>query len=120
MKLEFIQGDNCPVCFSNVVIEESVEVDRYGKNPTVREHTCGGKWEKRLFICGQALEYSPNFRRTEVSTMYVCQNNPELIEKLKKKETARQSVLSFIDQLTDVDEEFKKRLHSEVRTIYMG
>lgn len=120
MKLEFLKGDNCPICGTHVVIEESVDVDRYGKDPKVREHIHGGKWEKRRFICGQVLEYSPNFRRTEESTTYACQNNPELIEKLKKNESAKHSVLAFIDQLSDVDEEFKKRMHSEIRRVYVG
>lgn len=119
MNLQYLKGDNCPICGTNAVIEENVEVDRYGSNPKVREHCNGGKWEKRKFICGQALEYIPNFSRTEASDRYVCQNDPAIIDKKKKREQARDSVVDFISKLTDVDEDFKNRMLTDMKRTYM-
>lgn len=120
MNFQFLKGDCCPTCGASVVIEESVEVDRYGQNPKVREHVAGGKWEKRKFICGQLLEYSPNFRQTEVSDRYVCQNNPAIIEKKKKREQAKSDVIAFINTISDVDDDFKNQMLREIETMYMS
>lgn len=119
MELRFLKGDKCPICGTHVVVQESVEVDRYGKEPKVREHVHGGKWEHRKFICGLVLSYCPNFRRTEINKLYRCQNDPKLIERNKKREEAKQEVLKFISQYEDVDEDFKNRMYEEVKRIYV-
>ncbi|MFF2532344.1 hypothetical protein ACFVS2_25880 [Brevibacillus sp. NPDC058079] len=117
LQLQFIKEKNCPICGTHIVVEESVDVDRFGREPKIREHVHGGKWEHRRFICGMTLSYCPNFQKTEVNKYSNCKNNPVLIERIKKREEAKQKVLMFIDEIYDVDEDFKKKMHEEVRRI---
>jgi hypothetical protein len=120
LQLVSLREDKCPICGTHVVIEESVEVEKYGCNPKVREHVNGGKWEHRKFICGLVLSYIPNFGMTEINKYYTCKNDPTLIERNKKREELKEEILMFISQSGDVDDAFKKRLYDNVNNTYIS
>jgi len=107
MNLKFLKGDKCPVCGCDIIVEEKVEIDNYSKKIEYREHTSGGRWEYRLFGCGQRLEYCPNFSKTLSNDYYKCKNNNEYKEKERKREVFKKELNEFIDRYIDVDEDYK-------------
>ena len=108
MNLQYIVGaenDVCPVCLCRVVIEEGTEKDLFVERH--REHTHGGKWEYRLFACGQRLEYSPNMRKVLRSEGYVCSHDPELLRRRAKREIFCDALIERVEEYEDVDSDAK-------------
>jgi hypothetical protein len=118
MKLEFIKGDHCPICLTTTVIEEAVEADTFTKNK-LREHTHGGKWESRKFVCGQRLEYIPNYRETQLSEGYRCHNDPVQIAAIENRKQVKQTIIDFINQMSDADDKLKENMIDGIKRVYI-
>ncbi|PYE51596.1 hypothetical protein HUB98_06155 [Paenibacillus barcinonensis] len=106
--LKHLKESKCPVCGDSTVVGEEIERDILSK--TIRIHTNGQRWETRTFLCGQAINWIPNFSKSELDEYYTCKNNPEYRLKLEKRKVAVARVRSFIDSLNDVDDEYKTHL----------
>ena len=115
MNLKYLKGEQCPVCGCTLIIEEGTEHDKFSSILEYREHCNGGRWEHRLFACGQKLEYTPNFSKTELSTYYKSTNNDEYklikYKQQKFKEATKQFILSY----DDVDNSSKDNMIDKIR-----
>ncbi|RXZ78100.1 hypothetical protein EBB07_29030 [Paenibacillaceae bacterium] len=105
MNFRFIKEKCCPICAEATIIKEELDIF-HGK---VNQHCNGGQWEKRTFLCGQMIEFIPNFDRSELSKYYVCRNNLEYMERQNKRKVAKDELLLYIDTL-EVDDDFKSSL----------
>jgi len=99
MELKHIKETSCPVCGCAIVIRESIEVFD-GK---IRAHANGKRWEHRQFLCGQELQYIPNFGRTEVDIYNICKNNETYKTMEKNREEAKKELHKHIDSLNVTD-----------------
>lgn len=108
MNLKHLKETSCPVCGDSVIVKEEVEMDRFNKK--VRQHCNGQMWEKRTFSCGQTIKWIPNFSKSELDEYSQCTNNEKYQMKMKKREDALSLVKTYIDSLSDVDEDFRDRL----------
>jgi hypothetical protein len=77
IQFQNLKISKCPTCGCQTVVAESLDVDNYSHKaePRIREHTMGGRWERRKFLCGFEVAWCPNFRRAEVKT--VCPKDTE-------------------------------------------
>lgn len=119
MKLEHIKEENCPICGCQIIINEEVELDRISDKLKIRRHCNGQQWEHRTFACGQRISWIPNFSNSELSQTYTCKRNPEYIEKKEKREKAKDRVISYIQNLDNVDVDFKTRMEHEIKTVWI-
>jgi hypothetical protein len=113
MKLKHLNQDSCTVCGDTNIVKEELETF----NGKVSVHCSGKGREKRTFLCGQEVEFCPNFDKTIISTRSVCRNNPEYKLKLELREKARLSVLSYIEGLTDIDDIFKNAMKDRLNYV---
>ena len=107
MKLKYITTDKCPICGTDIIIEERIEKEIGAFR--IKTHTNGECWEHRRFACGQEIEYIPNYQVEMMSEVYVCNNNEMYKIKLRKQKEANAQMIHFVESL-DVDEDYKKAL----------
>lgn len=111
MHLKNIEFANCPVCGDSVIVQEELEVGMDGK---VRTHCNGTNWEHRVFSCGQKVSFIPNYVATFLDKYQICKRDNNFIEKKEKRKIAKQKVLSYLENLEEVDAEFKESLISSI------
>lgn len=104
--LDFITTTACPVCGCQVVVSESVEVERFGDR-TIRRHCNGGKWEYREFACGCRVHYCPNFMKEEI--VQKCAFDPDEAALKEKQNTLKMSIVQQIEA-GDCPDNYKTRL----------
>ena len=104
MNLKQIKVTSCPECGAETCAE-SYDVSYYSRQ--IQQHCNGQRWENRTFECGLKLSWIPNFERTE--TTQPCTKSLVEVKKVEKRKKARESLLSFIDDL-DVDDSAKKHM----------
>lgn len=109
MNLQYIKTDACPVCGCCAITQESVEIDRHSHK--IREHSCGGNWERRTFACGFEVKYVPNFNAESVS--HECELDPKITERENKRKEAKLKLVLTIDEL-DTDDDYKARLNNAI------
>jgi hypothetical protein len=103
MQLQHIKAQTCPICGTDIIIEERIEAF----HNEIRKHALTGKtWEHRKFICGQELIHIPNYEDMVLSKCNVCTNNAEYRNAERKKAETKEELLAFIDTL-DVSEDQK-------------
>jgi hypothetical protein len=115
MKLKHLTQESCSVCGDTTIVKEELETFR----GNVSMHSSGKRREKRTFLCGQEVEFCPNFNSVVISTRSVCRNNSEYKLKLETREKARESVLSYIEALPDVDDIFKNAMKDRLNYVMM-
>ena len=96
--LTYITRERCPVCGSDVVTKEEIEVvtnQRTGER-RIRTTADGGQWEYKVFLCGYAMEYNPIYQK--VRKTGECQTDPRVICKRKKAEADRDKIMRFLIQ----------------------
>lgn len=113
MEFQNLKQMECPVCGCNIIASESLEIDSLGK---IREHTNGERWEKRQFACGQIVTHVPNYRSMELSQYDVCQRDQKLIAKRKARSKVKDAIIDFIDNINDVDDNYKTELKERILT----
>jgi len=97
MQLQMIKVEVCPWCNNCTIVAESCR----------NVHCNGQGFERREFACGCAVEWSPNFERLQVANE--CPKHPDRIARTAKR-------TKFVDEfwklvnISDLDEEFKKKL----------
>ena len=100
MELRHIKTHKCPTCGSQEVTHESLEVHRWGNTPPrISVHSCGERTERREFVCGYVVEWSPNFSREEV--LGACYHNKayrDIMEKVDQLKRERTVLDDRIDQ----------------------
>lgn len=101
MNLRFIRDLVCPVCGCTTIVAESIRTDPM--NMRLLTHVNGGLWESRQFLCGQVLEYIPNFERTQLSGHRVCTNNVTYKLEQKQIDESKALLIQFIDSLPLTD-----------------
>ena len=110
--LNFLKGSECPICKCNIVIEETIEHEKFSKFGKLeyREHSSGGRWETRKFACGCKLEYIPNYSKTMISEYSACTNNEDYINDKRKRQDFKKVLREFISNYKDVDEKYKEKM----------
>lgn len=96
MNLNFIKTQVCPICGCTEVVYESVDTSSFTGRTTIREHVNGGRWERRKFLCGLIVAYTPNFRNEEI--FGECENDPEVIERKKKLKEDKEKIREYINE----------------------
>ncbi len=93
MKFIHLKVAQCPTCGCSTVVREEIDVSliyRTGREPQIRHHCNGQRWESRKFLCGCVVEWCPNFERPEMKEL--CGKHPavtkyyEDYEAIEKKE----------------------------------
>ena len=103
MKFQDLKIQECPSCGCSTVVAESVDVDNYTKGePRIREHTMGGRWERRTFLCGCEVGWCPNFRTAEVKTP--CPKDPQIVQMRERLENARAAEAEARKKAQDVSD----------------
>jgi len=115
MNLQYIKEDKCTICGCDVIIKEYIELDVCNKLK-YREHCQGGRWEHRMFACGQELSYIPNFNKTTLSDYGKCTNNKEYKMQLQKRKDFINKLKAFIKDTDDnVDDKFKYNVLENIK-----
>jgi len=99
MILRNIKSLECPICGCSTIIKEEIDVF-CGK---VSVHCNGQRWERRTFLCGQEINWIPNFEREEIHKYNICTFNDAYKDKQRKILASKKAVKDFIDTL-DIDE----------------
>lgn len=100
MELKEINESNCSNCGALIVSESVRSI-----------HSNGHGFEIREFKCGRELAFIPNFMRIEVKRE--CPKAKSEQTKTKKRETAFELLVDFVEQL-DVDKNWKDEVKSSV------
>jgi len=111
LPIKFLTTERCPHCGADPYEEKIQPESRYGSRepPTsFREHTCGGRWEERTFLCGLVVEWTPNFSREEFKGR--CCNDKTHIPILEKRDAWITRVIKYIEKQGDVDKRFRKHV----------
>lgn len=112
MELKFIKTKECPHCGCKTVVSESLECD--SRSSEVRTHVNGQRFEQRAFLCGHAVQWSPNFEREETRPLFgECKRSKDFKEKENKRKAAAEKLLKALGRL-DVDETFKEVVTAEI------
>jgi len=95
MKLKYITTDKCPICGTDIIIEDRIEkeIDSF----QLKTHVNGECWEHRRFVCGQEIEYIPNYQAEVMSEVYVCNNNEMYKIKIRKQKEGTPALCSLCD-----------------------
>ena len=112
--IKYLKTDKCPICGETTIVAEEIEVSRDG---TVREHTNGGRWEKRTFLCGQGMRYIPNYGRDEYSEYNICKNDPVRNEYIRKKRALYSKIHDFIAEESDLIKKDTEKLDSNIKQL---
>lgn len=117
MNLTHLTTTACPVCNETQVVSESLKTSTMNPD-TILEHAYGGRWERREFVCGYEVEYSPNARYDEKKS--ACRRDPEVATRKAKRQAAMDKTLAFIEALEDVDDSYRSVLTNEVYSTKWG
>lgn len=104
MEFKYLTTTKCPICGCSIVIKEDLATTNRGKE--IMSHVNGGEWEQRTFLCGQRVDYIPNFSKDVPSEYYWCRRDPEIIKRKKLQKRAKEIL---IDQIVDLGLEEKDR-----------
>ena len=100
MKLNHLKYEKCPTCGARIVREIQD-----------RQHSNGEWFETIEFQCFCEIGYIPNFSKEVITRQ--CPKHPDVIEKSKKRETALEKIIHFIND-QDVDEGWKNKIISYI------
>jgi len=117
MDFKNLKSTTCPKCGAPAC-EEGVQFDTFGKEPKVRQHCNGERWEWRKFTCGQKIEWVPNYSREVLDTFYVCRQSPERLEMVKVREEWIESIITHVEETGDVDDRYRHTIVNHLRTDY--
>lgn len=94
-ELESIKTYACPKCGCLEVIQETLKTS----NGVIMQHVNGTKWESRKFLCGQVINYIPNFQSEDVSIFEICTHNHDYIKRKNLENSELAKLHKFIETL---------------------
>lgn len=110
MDLKFLKSKCCPICGATQIIGETIK----SSNFKIDTHCNGTQWETRTFICGQKVEFIPNFNKDINSDYETCKINADYITKINRRKEARKNIFEYIKNL-DVDDDYKIKISMYVQ-----
>lgn len=83
VKFKHLKINECNTCGETTVVSDSIDMS-YDERE-IRYHTNGQRWERRRFLCGLEVTWTPNYENVRVTALCKKHKAVEQVEKLREK-----------------------------------